>query len=230
MPRSIEQTIEQMLCERGLSRDQSGVVIARLKSRDFQEGLDWGIDPNQYAFPIINLLWPEACREALAYIDETCPQMFYRAVFAALVAHFYPTVSIPVLPMAHKRLSPDMEDWSTVARAMSKNADGAYIPGACVVCQDLIERVDPVPKLGLFYLFFLDCLEVYGSDIWNLYDGLCEQSLSRLLDKLRSYTVRAEQGVAYDALSRELKAEIEATQTLEARRARSVGRAHKSRA
>ena len=80
---SIEETIKKMLFERGMFEDQCNQVIARMKANPANEAMSgrWHDKPEDYPEIIMSLAWLSASREALAFIDETCPQAWFRGCF-----------------------------------------------------------------------------------------------------------------------------------------------------
>ena len=49
--------------------------------------------------------------------------------------------------------------------------------GATVILSDIIEqgeRIDPYMDSSFIYIFDLDEMEIYGTDIWILYEDVCD--------------------------------------------------------
>lgn len=82
---SIEETIKKMLFERGLFEDQCDAILARMKASPANEAMQghWQDKPEDYPEMMMSLAWYSARKEALAFIDENCPQALFRPVFAS---------------------------------------------------------------------------------------------------------------------------------------------------
>lgn len=77
----------------------------------------------------------------------------------------------------------------TVELAVRKMGEGN--PGALrvlVACVQLAAAIDPDAALAsVAPLFWLDELEVYGSDIWMLYKDVCREDLRSMIAVLRGW-------------------------------------------
>ena len=51
------------------------------------------------------------------------------------------------------------------------------IPGAIRVCSEIVKNN------GKLHLYMLDALEVYGSDLWNLYED-CDKKVPALMQRI----------------------------------------------
>jgi hypothetical protein len=61
--------------------------------------------------------------------------------------------------------------------------------GATVILSDIIEqgeRIDPYMDSSFIYIFDLDEMEIYGTDIWILYEDVCDSNVANFIALLRS--------------------------------------------
>jgi hypothetical protein len=72
------------LSKRGLFPDQVDEVVKRVKAAPENEVMAyrWNDDTDGYPPAMLGILWFTTKRHALAYIDETCPQAWFRPLFA----------------------------------------------------------------------------------------------------------------------------------------------------
>ena len=90
---------------------------------------------------------------------------------------------------------------------MCRNADGSSTPAPIAILERVFSQF-PDPFQGAAFVFFLDCCEIYGTEIWQLYTEVCGRSVPRLTARLLASMRRSDQGVPYETLATELRAEI----------------------
>lgn len=80
---TFEEEIRELLAQHGLSESKAQVVLDRVKEDKAHEAMNerWGDEVEDYPSSMLALLWLHTKAEALAYIDEVCPKVFYRSMF-----------------------------------------------------------------------------------------------------------------------------------------------------
>lgn len=81
---SFEEAIKKMLFERGLFMNQCDEIFTRMVNSPENEPMKgrWQDKTEDYPEIMLQLAWFNASKEALKFIDETCPQAWFREVFA----------------------------------------------------------------------------------------------------------------------------------------------------
>jgi hypothetical protein len=74
---------QQMLTECGMFDNQADAVIERVIAAPENEAMRgrWNDDTEGYPPVMFNVLWLTVKRHALEYIEETCPQAWFKPMF-----------------------------------------------------------------------------------------------------------------------------------------------------
>jgi hypothetical protein len=74
---------KQMLTERGMFDNQAEAVMDRVIAAPENKAMQgrWNDDTSGYPPPMVNVLWFTVKRHALEYIEETCPEAWFKPMF-----------------------------------------------------------------------------------------------------------------------------------------------------
>ncbi len=80
---TIKEKLVDMLHDGGMFREQATAVVERVIADPANESMAgrWNDTPEDYPPAILNLAWFSTKRHALAWIDENCPQAWFRGMF-----------------------------------------------------------------------------------------------------------------------------------------------------
>jgi hypothetical protein len=78
---TIQQFLEDLLKENFLNPVQIIEVMARVKELPETKTIHWNDPIDGYPLPFKVTIWFVTKNEALAWIDETCPEAFFRELF-----------------------------------------------------------------------------------------------------------------------------------------------------
>lgn len=78
---TIKEKAEQMLFERGVFKWQAEEVVKRVMDDPANRAVHWNDAAEGYPKELLAVLWYAVKREALAYIEENCPKVWYRSQF-----------------------------------------------------------------------------------------------------------------------------------------------------
>ena len=80
---AIEEKIKELLASNGLSSRQCDEVLQLLKDDEANAPMKdrWTDNVDDYLPSVIDVLWIGAKDKALEYIDENCPQAWFRPMF-----------------------------------------------------------------------------------------------------------------------------------------------------
>jgi len=80
---TIEEKLNSMLVENGMFDSQAAAVIERVKADEANEPMAsrWKDDISDYPPQLLAVLWLTVRRIALAYIEETCPLVWFKPMF-----------------------------------------------------------------------------------------------------------------------------------------------------
>jgi len=82
---TLEEKIKEMLFERGLFEDQAKEIFDMMREDKANESMQdrWRDDIAGYPEPLLAVLWMSAKLTAVQWIDDNCPQAWYRPLFAS---------------------------------------------------------------------------------------------------------------------------------------------------
>lgn len=80
---TIEQELYRRIFECGVFDKDVAAIIERVKASPENEAMitRWNDDVDDYPSAMISIAWLSAKRHALEYIDENCPQAWFRGAF-----------------------------------------------------------------------------------------------------------------------------------------------------
>lgn len=80
---TIEERMRKNLFESGVFDEQIDAIMERVKVAPENESMEgrWRDDAEGYPPQLIAVAWLTVKRHTLAYIDENCPQAWFRALF-----------------------------------------------------------------------------------------------------------------------------------------------------
>lgn len=78
---TVEQRIKDMLFNAGLFGADLDEVMKRFKAQPHVQAVKFTDHESSYPTPLMATLWTSARRIGLEYIDETCPQAWFRSEF-----------------------------------------------------------------------------------------------------------------------------------------------------
>ncbi len=79
---TVEQKLKKMLFDCGMHEDRCGAVIELVKTETSKSmGKHWEDAADGYPDCLLSALWLVAKHYALEYIDENCPEAWFRPMF-----------------------------------------------------------------------------------------------------------------------------------------------------
>lgn len=80
---NFEEAIKKMLFDRGLFEDQCNEIFTRMEASPANEAMKgrWQEKTDDYPEIMLDIAWIFARKEALDFIDETCPNAWFRPLF-----------------------------------------------------------------------------------------------------------------------------------------------------
>ena len=81
---TFEEKIRTLLIDHGLWPEQAKAVMEVIKKSEITKAMvshRWGDDIEGYPAPVLMVLWMSSKSIALEWIDENCPQAFFRPMF-----------------------------------------------------------------------------------------------------------------------------------------------------
>jgi hypothetical protein len=80
---TIKEKLIEMLTSQGMFESQATEVFERMKADEANAAMQgrWHDSFEDYPPAMLNIMWVSAKRTALAYIEETCPQAWFKPLF-----------------------------------------------------------------------------------------------------------------------------------------------------
>ena len=85
---TFEERLNELLVEHGMWPGQAQAIVDRVKAAKRNESMEgrWDDQIEDYPPQMLAVLWMSVRTEALVYIDENCPQAWFRPMFTPKTA------------------------------------------------------------------------------------------------------------------------------------------------